>query len=134
MNINPLEVVAGVIVRDGKILLAQRGPAGDQAGLWELPGGKVEQGESQPEALRRELTEELAIEATVGRWIAAENRSTGDRQINLHAWLVSEFTGEPVTICHQALAWVTPAEVFSFALSPADIPLLQAFLLNDASV
>ncbi|MFG1172387.1 pyrimidine (deoxy)nucleoside triphosphate diphosphatase [Erwiniaceae bacterium CAU 1747] len=127
-KVNELEVVAALILRHGRLLLAQRGPQGDQPGLWEFPGGKVDAGESQPQALRRELNEELAIDATIGAYIASESRVVGERTINLHAWQVTDFSGEPVAICHQALTWVEPAEAFSFALAPADIPLLQAFL------
>ncbi|MBM7341125.1 pyrimidine (deoxy)nucleoside triphosphate diphosphatase [Pantoea coffeiphila] len=127
-NTNELEVVAAMIVRDGMLLLAQRGPQGDQSGLWEFPGGKVDAGESQPQALKRELMEELAIDAVIGDYIASESRVVGERKINLHAWLVTDFSGEPTALCHQALNWVKPAEAFSFALAPADVPLLQAFL------
>jgi len=55
-----IDVVAAILERNGKILLAQRPPHGDQPGLWEFPGGKMEAGESQPQALIRELREELA--------------------------------------------------------------------------
>lgn len=123
-----LEVVAGIIARKEKILLAQRGLGGDQPGLWELPGGKVETGETQPDALRRELVEELAIDAIVGKQVASVSHLVGERQINLHAWLITEFSGEPTALCHQALIWVTPAEAFSFAMAPADVPLLKAYL------
>lgn len=58
-----LDVVCAILERDGKILLAQRPLHADQPGLWELAGGKVEAGETQPEALARELREELGIEA-----------------------------------------------------------------------
>ena len=61
-----VEVVAAIIERHGKILLAQRPAHGDQTGLWEFGGGKVELDESQQQALVRELREELGIEATVG--------------------------------------------------------------------
>ena len=61
-----IDVVAAIIERDGKILLAQRPLHADQSGMWEFAGGKVESGESQPEALFRELREELGIEAVVG--------------------------------------------------------------------
>ncbi|BBU83477.1 hypothetical protein EIMP300_48770 [Escherichia coli] len=61
-----IEVVAAIIERDGKILLAQRPAQSDQAGLWEFAGGKIEPDESQRQALVRELNEELGIEATVG--------------------------------------------------------------------
>lgn len=127
-NTNELEVVAAMIVRDGMLLLAQRGPQGDQSGLWEFPGGKVDAGESQPQALKRELMEELAIDAVVGDYIASESRVVGERKINLHAWLVTDFTGEPTALCHQSLVWVEPPEAFNFALAPADIPLLEAYL------
>lgn len=127
-RLNELEVVAALILREGRLLLAQRGPQGDQPGLWEFPGGKVDAGESQQQALARELKEELAIDAVIGDYIASESRVIGERKINLHAWLVTGFSGEPTVSCHQALAWVEPAEAFSFALAPADIPLLQAYL------
>lgn len=61
-----IDVVAAIIERNGKILLAQRDSHRDQAGLWEFPGGKVEAGESQPQALMRELGEELNIDAIIG--------------------------------------------------------------------
>ncbi|MDN8540031.1 pyrimidine (deoxy)nucleoside triphosphate diphosphatase [Erwinia sp. BC051422] len=123
-----LDVVAALIVRQGKILLAQRGPHGDQAGLWEFPGGKVEAGESQPQALQRELKEELGIEAAIGGYIVSESREVSGRQIHLHAWLVEAFTGEPGLNCHQALAWCLPQEAMRYELAPADIPLLAAWL------
>ena len=128
MSVKQLDVVAALIVRQGKILLAQRGPDGDQAGLWEFPGGKVEAGESQPQALRRELKEELNIEADIGGYIASESREVNGRQIHLHAWRVTAFSGEPRLSCHQALVWVTPQEALGYNLAPADIPLLYAWL------
>ncbi|EEX0647584.1 CTP pyrophosphohydrolase, partial [Escherichia coli] len=69
-----IEVVAAIIERDGKILLAQRPAQSDQAGLWEFAGGKVEPDESQQQALVRELNEELGIEATVGEYVASHQR------------------------------------------------------------
>ena len=69
-----IDVVAAIIERDGKILLAQRPPHADQPGLWEFAGGKVEHGESQPQALARELEEELAIVARPTRYIASHQR------------------------------------------------------------
>ncbi len=66
-----IEVVAAIIERDGKILLAQRPAQSDQAGLWEFAGGKVEPDESQRQALVRELREELGIEATVGEYVTS---------------------------------------------------------------
>ncbi|VTP63380.1 CTP pyrophosphohydrolase [Serratia rubidaea] len=83
-----IDVVAAIIARDGKILLAQRDAQSDQAGRWEFPGGKVESGESQPQALARELAEELGIEAAIGSYVASNSWQTGERLIRLHAWRV----------------------------------------------
>ncbi|ELQ6062818.1 pyrimidine (deoxy)nucleoside triphosphate diphosphatase [Cronobacter sakazakii] len=123
-----IDVVAAIIVRDGQVLLAQRSPHGDQPGLWEFPGGKVEPGESQPAALARELAEELAIRARIGAYVASHTREVSGRFIRLHAWQVDDFDGEPQALCHSALAWCEPREAFGYALAPADIPLLEAFM------
>ncbi|WP_201279474.1 pyrimidine (deoxy)nucleoside triphosphate diphosphatase [Cedecea colo] len=132
--INTLDVVAAIIERDGKILLAQRPEDGDQPGLWEFPGGKVESGESQPAALIRELREELGIEAEVGNYVASHKREVSGRLIHLHAWHVPSFRGELTAYCHSGLIWCYPAEALAYALAPADIPLLDAFrVLPDAT-
>ncbi|AHB70743.1 pyrimidine (deoxy)nucleoside triphosphate diphosphatase [Cronobacter malonaticus] len=123
-----IDVVAAIIVREGRLLLAQRSPDGDQPGLWEFPGGKVEPGESQPAALARELTEELAISARIGPYVASHTREVSGRVIRLHAWQVDDFDGEPQALCHSALVWCAPREAFDYALAPADIPLLEAFM------
>ncbi|GAB5634617.1 CTP pyrophosphohydrolase [Escherichia coli] len=119
-----IEVVAAIIERDGKILLAQRPAQSDQAGLWEFAGGKVELDESQQQALVRELNEELGIEATVGEYVASHQREVSGRIIHLHAWHVPDFHGTLQAHEHQALVWCSPEE----ALAPADIPLLEAFM------
>ncbi len=128
-----IDVVAAIIERDGKILLAQRPPHADQPGMWEFAGGKVERGESQSAALTRELEEELAIIAQPVRYIASHQREVSGRLIHLHAWWVKEFRGEPVARYHSELRWCTPAEAFAFDLAPADIPLLNAFITQQAS-
>ena len=129
-----IDVVAAIIEQNGKILLARRPESGDQAGLWEFPGGKVDGTESQPEALVRELAEELAIYATVGDYVASHQREVSGRVIHLHAWHVAQFHGEMKALCHSELAWCLPAEAFDYDLAPADIPLLEAFMsLRDAT-
>jgi len=128
-----LDVVAAIIERDGKILLAQRPPHADQPGLWEFAGGKVEAGETQPQALVRELREELGIEARPARYVASHQREVSGRLIHLHAWHVPSFVGEPMRHYHSALAWCDPAEALRYALAPADIPLLAAFMASRAA-
>ena len=128
-----IDVVAAIIEQNGKILLAQRPPHADQPGLWEFAGGKVETGETQPEALVRELREELAIHAWPACYVASHQREVSGRIIHLHAWYVPHFDGEIIAREHSALAWCTPEEAFGYTLAPADIPLLEAFIvLRDA--
>jgi len=122
-----IDVVAAIIERDGYILLAQRPPHADQPGLWEFAGGKVEAGETQSQALVRELREELGIEAVPARFVASHQREVSGRLITLHAWHVRTFAGEPTRHYHSDFAWVTPADAGNYALAPADIPLLEAF-------
>ena len=128
-----IEVVAAIIEQDGKILLAQRPSHADQPGLWEFAGGKVEAGESQPQALIRELQEELGITAQVERYIASHQREVSGRLIHLHAWWVARFSGLPGAHYHRQLRWCTPQEALTFDLAPADIPLLNAFIAQRAA-
>ncbi|WP_174508945.1 pyrimidine (deoxy)nucleoside triphosphate diphosphatase [Klebsiella oxytoca] len=128
-----LDVVAAVIEQDGNILLAQRPAHADQPGMWEFAGGKVEPGESQPQALIRELQEELGITAEVECYIASHQREVSGRLIHLHAWWVPRFSGLLAARYHQQLHWCTPQEALTFNLAPADIPLLHAFIAQRAT-
>lgn len=123
-----IDVVAAILEQNGQILLAQRGTGSDQAGQWEFPGGKVETGESQPEALARELDEELGICARIGDYVGSNQWQQGERIIRLHAWQVTEFSGELQQRCHSALVWVTPQQAQEYALAPADVPLLADYI------
>ncbi|EKS7193160.1 pyrimidine (deoxy)nucleoside triphosphate diphosphatase [Enterobacter ludwigii] len=128
-----VDVVAAIIEKDNKILLAQRPAHADQPGMWEFAGGKVEAGETQPEALVRELHEELGIHAQPGEYVASHQREVSQLLINLHAWHVPAFSGALTAHYHSALVWCTPEDAFGFNLAPADIPLLEAFIvLRDA--
>lgn len=123
-----IDVVAAIIEKQGAILLAQRPASGDQPGRWEFPGGKVEAGESQPQALTRELAEELGITAHVGCYVASHEQEVSGRRIRLHAWHVADFSGTLTAHCHSALVWCSPADASRYDLAPADIPLLAAFM------
>ncbi|CAM3287268.1 CTP pyrophosphohydrolase [Klebsiella spallanzanii] len=129
-----IDVVAAIIERNGQILLAKRPPHADQPGMWEFAGGKVEPGETQAQALTRELQEELGIVAQPQCYIASHQREVSARLIHLHAWWVAQFSGEPTAHYHSQLCWCSPQEALTFNLAPADIPLLEAFIAQRASL
>ena len=100
-----IPVVAGLMKREGRVLLGQR-PAGDVfPGLWEFPGGKLEEGEPPVQALTRELREELQVEAKVGSLrLAITHHSRGINLIVLFYDIVS-WKGEPQPAHHGELQW-----------------------------
>jgi 8-oxo-dGTP diphosphatase len=99
-------VVAGLIERDGLVLIGQRKKGERHALRWEFPGGKVEAGESPRAALHRELSEELAIQATIGREIVRyEHRYPGRRAILLIFFRVRDFKGTPENRAFEEIRW-----------------------------
>lgn len=121
-----IRVVAGVVVRDGRILAAQRGPHGREPLLWEFPGGKVEGGESDADALVRELREELGIDVAVEGLVGESVHAYAHARIHLVAYRCRLVSGEPEAREHAALRWLLPSELGSVRWAPADVPLLGA--------
>jgi mutator protein MutT len=119
----PLHVVAGVIVKNRRILLARRLPGGAHGGLWELPGGKVEEGEKPEEALRRELREELGIAVRVHGPVLETLHAYPHRTIRLAAYWCRIAAGEPRPLECAEIAWVFPAEMDPYPMPEADEPL-----------
>jgi 8-oxo-dGTP diphosphatase len=115
-------VVAGALIHDGRLLVAQRARPPELAGLWELPGGKVTAGESDADALIRELREELGAEVTVGPQIGADVRLSAATV--LRAYLVGLSSGTVQALDHRELRWVTAAELDQLAWVPADMAWL----------
>ncbi len=119
-------VVAAAIIRDGRVLAARRAPGRRQAGLWELPGGKVEPGESEPEALVREIDEELGVQVAVHERLAHSDHAYPHVTIRLVAWRCSLLAGVPQERDHDAYEWVDASELRGLSWAPADVPLLDA--------
>ncbi|OBJ58211.1 (deoxy)nucleoside triphosphate pyrophosphohydrolase [Mycobacterium sp. 1423905.2] len=114
-------VVAGAIIAGSAVLVAQRLRPPELAGRWELPGGKVAAGETEPAALARELAEELDLDAAD---VAVGERLGDDVALNdsmtLRAYRVRLLRGEPRPRDHGALRWVTAAELHDVEWVPAD--------------
>lgn len=122
-------VVAGALISAGALLVAQRKKPPELAGLWELPGGKVADGESDAAGLARELREELGIVVSVGVRIGADVALPN--AMTLRAYLVTSASGTPQPHDHRELRWVRAEELDDLAWVPADrgwVPDLAAAL------
>ena len=127
---NVVRVAAAVIVRpDGSVLLAQRPPGKPYAGYWEFPGGKLEPGESAPQALARELAEELGLTVTrAAPWLTQEFVYP-HAHVELNFFRVFGWTGDPVGHDGQAFAWQMPGSFDVAPLLPANSRVLAALQL-----
>lgn len=123
-----IDVVCGVIEDgDGRVLACLR-EGGHLAGCWEFPGGKVEEGESEEDALKRELSEELGIVVEVGAAMAPVPWNYGDRTIRLLPYRCRILSGEPRPLEHEKVVWCAPYQLADLVWAPADLPVLDEFL------
>lgn len=125
-------VVGAAIVESGRLLAAQRAYPPDLAGQWELPGGKVDAGESDEQALVRECREELDVEVRLRR------RLNGEWAIPpsavLRVWRATVVAGTPHCLEHAALRWLTAGELYDVPWLAADVPIvphLRDLLMRD---
>lgn len=132
LGAKPLVIVAAAaLVRsDGRLLLAQRPEGKSMAGLWELPGGKLEAGESPQNALVRELQEELGLECREDALEAFSFASHAYAKFHLMmpVFMCRTWSGEPQAKEGQELAWVSAEEIGQYPAPAADIPLFERFI------
>ena len=127
-----IHVVAGVITDPrGRILLARRTRGRDLAGLWEFPGGKVDPGEGPEQALIRELHEELGIDVQVGDPLITVPHRYPHKRLRLDVRRIAGYHGVPKGLDGQALAWVPPHKLASYAMPAADRPVVAALRQPD---
>ncbi|MFW6213962.1 MAG: (deoxy)nucleoside triphosphate pyrophosphohydrolase [Spirochaetota bacterium] len=122
---------AALIYRGDSFLLVKRKPGGALSELWELPGGKVENGESPRDALVRELREEFEVESTIGRELGRTRFLHRGNEFELIAFEVSVETEAIRLVEHTNMVWMTQNEALKLALAPSDRALLER--LEDAN-
>jgi len=121
-----LVVAAALVDTDGRVLVQRRPEGKPMAGLWEFPGGKVEQAETPQAALIRELAEELGIE-TWGSCLAPAafaSEALGERHLILLLYVCRKWSGLPRALHGEELRWVRPLELHGLDMPPADRPLI----------
>jgi len=118
-------VTAAIMVHDGMLLIAKRKPTARLPNLWELPGGKIEPGETPEECLQRELKEEFDIDVTVGKHVGSNDHSYDFGTIELMAFLVTWDHGDLVLNDHEEIRWVFPHELDQFDFAPADMFFIE---------
>lgn len=118
-------VVAALIARGDEVLVARRKEAGERAGLWEFPGGKVEPGEGERAALARELREELGVRVQVGELYARVDHIYPDLQVELALYRARLHDNEePRPLTAEELRWVPLRELPALPFCEADVPVL----------
>ncbi len=125
----PIDVSAGLVFRDGRLLITQRHSDAHLGGLWEFPGGKREPHESFEQCLVRELFEELGIEVTVGTVIEDLTHSYPEKVVRLKFFHCRWLAHEPRTLGCPAFQWIKANEINNFQFPAADARLL-AVLAN----
>ena len=125
-----VDVVGALILREGQVLLAQRG-SGALKGKWEFPGGKVKLGDTRQIALAREINEELEVTISVGEFIDSVCFQIGCERLALHCHWAYIKDGEPNADEHPEIAWVDLDRLLEYDLAPADVPIAREAMNSD---
>ena len=123
------QIAAGIIIHNGKVLLAQRKKGKDLEFKWELPGGKLEEGETLPQCLKRELIEELNLEVEVEKLFLTTEYAYEFGKFVLNTFIAkckNPFISK--TDAHEQYVWADPQTLLDYDLAPADIPIVQTYI------
>ncbi|MCM3439357.1 (deoxy)nucleoside triphosphate pyrophosphohydrolase [Metabacillus halosaccharovorans] len=123
-----IHVVGAVIIENGKILCAQRGPSKILSLKWEFPGGKIEVGETPQEALKREILEEMNCEVNISEQIDHTVFEYEFGIVHLSTFYCQLVKGTPNLIEHEAMVWLEPNELTTLDWAPADIPTIEKLI------
>ena len=125
-----IEVVAAIIIRDGRLFATQRG-YGEWKDWWEFPGGKIEAGEAPEVALKREIREELATEIEVGGWLTTVEYDYPQFHLTMHCYLCSVISGELSLLEHEDARWLAMDELDTVDWLPADVEVVRELMRKE---
>tara|TARA_B100000029_G_scaffold142981_1_gene138228 strand:- start:1363 stop:1752 length:390 start_codon:yes stop_codon:yes gene_type:complete len=125
-----IKVVAAVIKKNNKILIARRKKGKHLEFKWEYPGGKLENNEDEKSGLKRELEEEFNIKASVENYLTESFYEYDKVKINLKAYFVNDFLGSIKLTDHDKIEWVRINELQNYDFAPADIPINNYLIKN----
>ena len=128
-----LQIAVGVILdaRSGQVLIARRTGQARHGGMWEFPGGKQEPGETVEDALRRELLEELDLRVLAARPLMRVPHDYTDLRVELHVWVVDEWSGEPRGVQGQQFEWVPVLALHERKFPEANLRIIRALQLPE---
>lgn len=121
----PLKVTAALLMQNGSVLIAQKGPNDKRANLWEFPGGKIDPGETPEESLAREMQEEFLIEVRIDGFFAESLYTYPEGKILVMAYFCTQTGGTLTATEHADYKWVHPSELADYDFVPSDIPIAQ---------
>jgi len=123
-----VRVVAAIIWCENKLLVTKRKPAGSAGGMWEFPGGKVRNGESDEAALYREIREELSIEIEIGHHFITRKHKYPEKTIDLACYIATFRKGSIKLTDHDDFQWCAPGDLCGLTFAPADRPVVERLL------
>ncbi len=124
-----MDVTCAILITGTKVLLAKRGSGHIRGGLWEFPGGKLQNGETLEDCIIREIREELGVDIEVVNRCQTVGFSYPDRTINLHPFYCSIIKGKPVALVHEKIEWVEISRLDYMDLCAAD-KLIASRVIN----
>jgi len=120
-----IKVTAALIIDSGKVLIAKRKPTARLGGMWEFPGGKIENGESPKSCLARELREEFEIDVVVGEHVGTSVWEYDFGTIELMAFKARIVAGDMKLNDHAEVEWVDAEDLDGYDFAPADVPFVE---------